>query len=149
MSIAEFCQSDVAVVEKNSSVFIAARKMREAHVGDVVVCEKENGVARPIGILTDRDIVVGVVALEIPLETVRVEDVMTPTLVTVSRDAGIYETLHLMETYGVRRLPVVDEAGGLIGIISSGDLLELLGTEILALSRLSAKQKLKEQEIRL
>lgn len=149
MPITEFCRRDVAVVEKNSLVYEAARKMRETHVGDVVVCENENGVSKPIGILTDRDIVVGLVALEIPVETVRVEDVMTPALVTANQDAGIYETIHLMETYGVRRLPVVDDDGGLVGIVSSGDLLELLGEEIVALSRLSARQKAKEQEIRL
>lgn len=149
MPITEFCRRDVAVVEKNSLVYEAARKMRETHVGDVVVCESENGVSKPIGILTDRDIVVGLVALEIPVATVRVEDVMTPALVTANQDAGIYETIHLMETYGVRRLPVVDDDGGLVGIVSSGDLLELLGEEIVALSRLSARQKAKEQEIRL
>ena len=149
MSISEFCKNDVAVVEKNSSVFDAARKMREAHVGDVVICSRENGVSKPIGILTDRDIVVGIIALEIPLDTIRVEDVMTPALVTVNRNAGIYETIHLMETYGVRRLPVVGDDGGLVGIVSSGDLLELLGQEILALSRLPARQRIKEQEIRL
>ena len=145
MSITEFCRRDVAIVEKNSLVFDAARKMRELHVGDVVVCE--NG-SKPIGILTDRDIVVGVVALEIPVDSVRVEDVMKPTLVTARQDAGVYETIHLMETYGVRRLPVVDDEGGLVGIVSSGDLLQLLSEEIVALSRLPARQKAKEQEIR-
>jgi CBS domain-containing protein len=149
MAITEFCRRDVAVVDKNSFVFEAARKMRDLHVGDVVVCENEGGVTRPIGILTDRDIVVGLVALQIPVDTVRVEDVMTPALVTAEEDAGVYETIHLMETYGVRRLPVVDIDGGLVGIISSGDLLELLGEEIVALSRLSARQRVKEQEIRL
>ncbi len=149
MPITEFCRRDVAVVEKNSPVFEAARKMRESHVGDVVVCTNDNGISKPIGILTDRDIVVGLIALEIPVDSVRVEDVMTPALVTANRNAGIYETIHLMETYGVRRLPVVDDDGGLVGIVSSGDLLELLGEEIVALSRLSARQKAKEQEIRL
>lgn len=148
MSIQEFCRRDVAVVEKNSSVNEAARKMRELHVGDVVVCERENGHNKPIGILTDRDIVVGIIALEIPIEAVRVEDVMTPTLVTVSIDADVAETVHLMETYGVRRLPVVDDKGALAGVISSADLLGVLGAEIQALARLPARQREKEQEIR-
>src|SRR5450631_1541428 len=119
MSITEFCETDVAVVEKNSSVVDAARLMRESHVGDVVIVSRESGFPRPIGILTDRDLVVGLIALEISYENVRVEDVMTPTLVTVNRNAGVNETIHLMETYGVRRLPVVDDEGGLVGIISS------------------------------
>jgi predicted transcriptional regulator len=148
MSITEFCRTDVQTVEKNSSVVDAARKMREAHVGDVVVCRKENGVSVPIGILTDRDIVVGLIALEIPFDNVTVEDIMTPALITVPKSAGIYETIHLMEAYGVRRMPVVDAHGGLFGIVSSGDLLELLSTEILSLARLPARQKIKEREIR-
>lgn len=149
MSVAEFCKAEVAVVEKNSSIAEAARKMRESHVGDVVVCERQNGVAKPIGILTDRDIVVGLIALDIPTDSVRVEDVMTPALVTVTRAMGVNETIRLMETYGVRRLPVVDDDGALIGIVSSGDLLELLGQELMSLSKLPAQQMLKEQEIRL
>jgi CBS domain-containing protein len=149
MPITEFSRHDVAIVERNSTVIDAARKMRERHVGDVVVCDRDDGILKPVGILTDRDIVVGLVALEIPTEMTRVEDVMTPTLVTVNERAGIYETIHLMETYGVRRLPVVNEQGGLVGIVSSVDLLELLGQELTALSKLSSRQKMKEQEIRL
>ena len=154
MPVAEFCRRDVAVVNKNSSLVEAARKMRELHVGDVVVCDSSvaDGVSslrKPIGILTDRDIVVGVIALKIPLEKVLVVDVMTPTLVTVSEDAGIYEAIRLMETYGVRRLPVVDAQGGLVGIVSSGDLLGLLGEEILSLARLPQKQSHKEREVRI
>jgi predicted transcriptional regulator len=149
MAISEFCCTEVAVVEKNSSIHEAARKMRELHLGDVVVVETTGDVSRPIGILTDRDIVVGLVALGISTDSVRVDDVMTPTLVTINHRESVHETIHLMETYGVRRLPVVDDDGCLTGIISSGDLLKLIGNELAALSRLPARQKLKEQEIRL
>lgn len=148
MSVKRFCKNDVVIVDRHASVKEAAKKMRELHVGNVVVCSTENGTAKPIGILTDRDIVVGLVALDIPIESVRVEDVMTPSLVTVPEDADIAETVHLMETYGVRRLPVVDVVGNLAGVVSSADLLGLLGEEILALSRLSHRQRVKEQEIR-
>ena len=157
MSIAEFCRTDVAVVERNSSIVDAAKKMRELHLGDVVVVESSGDasktmskvIAKPVGILTDRDIVVGLVALGIPIDSVKVDDIMTPALVTVQIDHSVHETIHLMETYGVRRLPVVDSDGSLIGIISSADLLELIGQELTTLSRLPARQKLKETEIRL
>jgi CBS domain-containing protein len=150
MPITEFCKTDVATIDKSSSVVEAARRMREEHVGDLVVCHLARGKSsKPIGILTDRDIVVGAVALNIPLHRVRVEDVMTPTVVTVNENAGVYETIHLMETYGVRRLPVVSDKGSLVGIISSGDLLELLSQEIVALSKLSSRQKMKESEVRI
>lgn len=148
MSILEFCRRDFAIVEKNSTVIEAARRMRELHVGDVVVCENSDGHFKPVGILTDRDIVVGVVAMEIPIDAVRVEDVMTPNLVTAPVDTDVAEVIRLMETYGVRCLPVVDEKGALAGVVTSADLLGGLGEEILALSRLPARQIEKEQEIR-
>lgn len=148
MPVVEFCRSDVLVVDRNSTVIEAARRMREAHLGDVVICSEDNGISKPIGILTDRDIVIGVLALDLPLDAVRVEDVMTPALVTIRQNVGVYEAIQLMETYGVRRLPMVNDEGALIGITSAADLMELLGREIMALSRLPSQQRQKEQEIR-
>ncbi len=111
MPIGDLCKADVATIELTATVNAAARLMREQHVGDVVVCKMDEGRRIPDGILTDRDIVVSLVAMDIPTEAVRVEDVMTPTLVTVESDKGVYETIRLMEKYGVRRLPVVDHSG--------------------------------------
>lgn len=147
MPIADVCSRKVAIIDRRSKVTEAAQVMREAHVGDVIVCEGEQ--RRPIGILTDRDIVVGLVAMRIDPETVQVDDVMTPTLITINEDQGVYETIQLMERYGVSRLPVVSRDGVLIGVVSSADLLELLSREIGSLSRLADKQKLREKEVRL
>lgn len=147
MPIADVCSRQVACIDKMSKVTEAARVMREAHVGDVIVCEGKE--RRPVGILTDRDIVVGLVAMGIPPDAVRVDDVMTPALVTVTEEHGIYETIQLMERYGVSRLPVVTAQGVLCGIVSSVDLLDLLSREIGSLSRLSERQKLREKEVRL
>lgn len=149
MPIGDLCQAQVATIDRSATVHQAARVMREQHVGDVIVCDRQDGQLVPVGILTDRDIVVGLIALDIPTQNVRVEDVMTPTLVTVQSDRGIFETIQLMEKYGVRRLPVVDSSGSLCGIVSSGDLLGLLSNEIVSISRLSERQKNREREIRL
>ncbi|MCM2280963.1 MAG: CBS domain-containing protein [Bdellovibrionaceae bacterium] len=149
MPIRDLCQTHVATIDRATTVNEAARLMRERHVGDVVVCERSEGKLIPVGILTDRDIVVGIVAMDIPTDNIRVEDVMTPTLVTVDGEKGVFETIQLMEKYGVRRLPVVDEQGSLVGIVSSVDLLELLSEEIASISRLSERQKIREREIRL
>ena len=150
MPIGDLCQAQVATIDRNATVHQAARLMREQHVGDVIVCDREeSGKVVPVGILTDRDIVVGLIALDIPTQNVRVEDVMTPTLVTVESDRGVFETIQLMEKYGVRRLPVMDANGSLCGIVSSGDLLGLLSEEIVSISRLSERQKGRERVIRL
>ncbi len=149
MPIGDLCQTQVATIDRVATVNAAARLMRERHVGDVVVCDRVDGRLVPVGILTDRDIVVGLIAMDISTENIRVEDVMTPTLVTVEGGKGVYETIQLMEKYGVRRLPVVDERGALLGIVSAVDLLELLSEEIASISRLSERQKVREREIRL
>lgn len=148
MPIGELCQTQVATIDRAATVNEAARLMRERHVGDVIVCDRADGLVVPVGILTDRDIVVGIVAMGIPTENVRVEDVMTPTLVTVEAQRGVFDTIQLMEKYGVKRLPVVDGNGSLAGIVSSVDLLGLLGAEIASISRLSERQKTREREIR-
>ena len=149
MPIGDLCTHQVATIERSANVHQAARLMREQHVGDVLVCDRKDGRQIPVGILTDRDIVVGLIALDIPTHDVKVEDVMTPTLVTVRSDQGVFETIQLMEKYGVRRLPVIDPNGSLCGIVSSGDLLGLLSEEIVSISKLSERQKLREKEIRL
>jgi len=148
MSIAEFCETELAVVERSSSLAEAARKMRELHLGDVVVCDTIGEQAKPVGLLTDRDIVVGVVALDLNIDSLTVEDVMTPTLVTLHEDASVHEAVHLLETYGLRRVAVVDTDGALIGLVSSSTLLEYIGQELACLSKLPGRLRKREQELR-
>ena len=148
MSIAEFCETELAVVERSSSLADAARKMRELHLGDVVVCDIIGEQAKPVGLLTDRDIVVGVVALDLNIDSLTVEDVMTPTLVTLNEDASVHEAVHLMESYGLRRVAVVDTDGALIGLVSSSALLEYIGQELACLSKLPGRLRKREQELR-
>ena len=147
MPIAEICQKKIAVLDRRETVAQAAKVMRERHVGDVIVTDSVND--SPIGILTDRDIVVGLIAMGIPPDSVSVGDVMTPSLVTIREDQGVYEAIQVMERYGVKRLPVMDKSDQLIGIVSSNDLMELLGREMIALSKLNERQKNREREIRL
>ena len=99
-------------------------------VGSVVVIEKCNGELRPIGLITDRDIVVAVLGTAIELDQVTVADVMAGDLVCTSSDEDIWEAVERMSENGVRRLPVTDTAGGLIGILSMDDLVELLAESV-------------------
>ena len=112
------------------------------------MCDITGEHAKPVGILTDRDIVVGVIALDLSHESLTVEDVLTLTLVTLDQDASVHIAVQLKETYSIRRIPVVDSEGSFVGIISSSDLLELIGQELACLSRLPARQKIKEQDLR-
>jgi CBS domain-containing protein len=90
----------------------------------------------PVGIVTDRDLVVEIMAPELDQRVITVGDIMIPELVTVKENAGVSETIEYMRAKGVRRVPVVDNSGGLVGILTLDDLLELLAEELLALARL-------------
>jgi CBS domain-containing protein len=88
--------------------------------------------------------VVEIMASELDQTAITVGDIMVPELVTVKEDAGMFEAIEYMRTKGVRRLPVVDKGGGLVGILTLDDLLELLAEELLALAKLVKHEQKKE-----
>ena len=126
MSAGEYCNRDVVVIEKTESVREAINLMRKNHVGDVVIVEMRENVSIPLGILTDRDIVVEILAEDVDLDTVIVGDVMSYQLVTTVEETKLLDAVKLMRIKGVRRLPVVNEHGELQGILSADDILELV-----------------------
>jgi CBS domain-containing protein len=148
MPLGEICNREVIFARRADSIREAARLMRDYHVGDLVVVDETDGQRRPAGMLTDRDIVVELVAKNVDLDSVTVGDAMSTAIVTAHESDGIYETIQLMRSEGVRRLPVVDRAGILIGIISLDDLLELLSDEMVALSRLASSEVARERSAR-
>ncbi len=122
--------------------------MRQYHVGDLIVVEYRENYRIPIGILTDRDIVIELIAEAVDLEKVTVGDVMSFELLTVREQDGIWETLQYMRSKGVRRTPVVDSHGALIGIVSADDMLELLADELNALASIIRREQIKESKSR-
>lgn len=148
MSAGELCNRRVAIAEKTLSVADAARLMRRLHVGDLVVIEEGDGRRQPVGIVTDRDIVVEVVADGVNPEALTIGDIMGPELATVRENEGLFETLRYMRDKGVRRMPVVDQAGGLVGILTLDDLLGLLAEEMTGLARLVSHERQREADVR-
>ncbi len=146
MPIGEICNRDVVIVRRKDSILDAARLMRDYHVRGLVVVEDRDGEVLPVGILTDRDLVVELIAREVPLESVVVEDVMSPDLFAVSENRGIWDTIQYMRGRGIRRVVVVDEKGSLVGILAMEDLLELLSDELSDLAKLFAKERNREKE---
>lgn len=126
MSLERIYQSDVVTVSPDATVLEVARLMRSRHVGSVIVVTEH----RPVGIITDRDIVVKVVAAERNVNTLQAKELMTspPALININYDP--LDVTHIMRDRGVRRLPVVDENCHLLGIVTMDDLLRLLGREI-------------------
>lgn len=136
MAIGEICNREVVVVQRQENILEAARLMRQHHVGAVVVIEERGGVRMPVGIVTDRDLVVEIIAPEIDQSAFTVGDIMSSELATIRENAGVFETLEYMRAKAVRRMPVVSESGALVGILALDDLLELLAEELLALAKL-------------
>ena len=147
MAIGEICSREVVFAHSKESVTAGAQLMRKHHVGSlVIVDEKDRG--RPVGMVTDRDIVLGVVAPRLDPETILMGDVMSPELVCVREDAGVAETIELMRLKGVRRLPVTDAAGKLVGVVASDDVIALLAEEMGGLAGMLSREERQERAVR-
>jgi len=94
--------------------------------------------------ITDRDIVTSVIAAQLDPTTITAGDLISREIVVVSEDQGVFETIEHMRVHGVRRMPVVDQQGALVGIIAVDDLTELLAEELSQLSKLISKEQAQE-----
>jgi len=126
MSIGRVCQREVDLADIDETIVSAARRMEKRQVGTLVVLDREK---RPIGILTDRDIAMRVVAADRSPGGTRVGDVMTSDPRTVSEETPIEDALTTMRTVGIRRLLVVGAEERLAGIVSLDDILFLITEE--------------------
>ena len=141
MKIGELCTRNTFIIQKDDNVMEAAKLMRVFNVGDLIVVTANREGNTPIGIVTDRDIVVNVVADNADIQNVKVSEIMSKELVTGSEDDGVYESIERMRVHGIRRLPIVDKEGYLAGILSVDDMLEFLGEEVNALIGLVYKEQ--------
>lgn len=149
MSVGQFCNRNTVIVRSHDSIVTAAQLMRQAHVGSVVVVTDVDGLVKPTGVVTDRDLVLEVLAAELEPDTVTIGDLVSYELVTARDTDGIWETIQRMRTKGVRRMPVVDANGALVGIISVDDLLEILAAELSELTKVVAREQVREEKTRL
>jgi CBS domain-containing protein len=124
--LGKICTKPVVTASAQMTVDQAARAMRTKNVGALVVVNA----GRPVGMLTDRDVAVEVVAKGMDPETVRVGDVMGKKPVTIREELGVLDAAKVFAKTGVRRLPVVTRSGVLVGIIAMDDLIMLLGNEM-------------------
>lgn len=146
METSKLISKKVITVKKNESVQDAAKLMRKHHIGDVVVLDSKS--SAPIGILTDRDIVLATIALNVPYEGLSVSDIMSEKLVTVSEHADIHEVIRLMKLHGVKRIPVVGAKKNLVGIVSRDNVMKYLGDEFSSIGDTYQSQRSKEKERR-
>lgn len=143
MKTGEACKRNVVVVNRNTAIPAAANLMRQHHIGSLVVVDDLDERV-PVGIVTDRDIVVEIVAAGLDPATLRVGEIMSGALVTACEDEDSVDTLRLMRLRGVRRVPVVTARGLLVGIATVDDLLGVLAGEFDNLVRVIENERSRE-----
>ncbi|HEX5373195.1 MAG TPA: CBS domain-containing protein [Aquabacterium sp.] len=136
MNLSSIVNRTVAVALPHTSVTQAAKLMREYHIGALVVMSSDQPDALPRGMLTDRDLVLEVLAQEVDPDMVTVGDISLERLVTASVDDSLFEAVSRMSEAGVRRLVIVDEVGGLIGLVSMDDVIVALSQALVALAQI-------------
>jgi CBS domain-containing protein len=137
MSVGRICTRDVDTAGPKESAVDVARRMRERQVGTVVVVDDR---AQPMGLITDRDIAMRVVAAGREGVRTPVTDIMTAMPTAVLEDTSIESALGHMRVGRMRRLPVVNGAGALVGIVTLDDILTLLAEEFSLIGKLLERE---------
>ncbi|MDN7024634.1 CBS domain-containing protein [Methanoculleus sp. FWC-SCC1] len=127
MTLEECCREEVVVVSSETTATDMARVMESRNVDSVIIVSGEN---KPLGIVTDRDLAVRIVARGEDPGTVRARDIMSGDLVTFSEGTGIYQAIEQMTRRGIRRMPITGRDGRLVGIITLDDIIRLIGEEM-------------------
>jgi CBS domain-containing protein len=130
MTVGEICNREVVFVNREVTVHAACKLMRHYHVGSLVVVDEVGGKRVPVGMVTDRDIVIEVNAMDLDAKVITAGDIMSPDLITAPESQPILEGIEVMRTNGIRRLPIVNEENLLVGIVSIDDLLPLLAKHL-------------------
>jgi len=141
MLLKEFCTTEVASCSRETTVAEAAQIMLRKHVGDVVVVDDPDDDFSPVGLVTDRDIVIKVLGKGLDPRKTTVAEIMQTPLVSASEEEDTSVAIERMRNHGVRRLPVTRGHGKLAGIVSLDDLLRRLRFEVDALLDIVSKQQ--------
>ncbi|MGD8860977.1 MAG: CBS domain-containing protein [Myxococcales bacterium] len=146
MKIGELCNRTVYVAERMDSAADVARVMREQHVGSVVIVDRRQDRTTPVGIITDRDLTLTVVAENRPATATPIARLMSDDLYSAREDEDVFEVLQHMRAHGVRRVPVVDAADRLLGIFSFDDMVEWTSAQLAELTQLVQRERSRERE---
>lgn len=143
MRTGDLCRRKVVTAKADTPLADVSKLMRKEHVGSVVVVDKAQP-RRPIGIVTDRDIVIEVVAAGLDANGVTAGDIMTPSPVVTHADDDALWALKIMRDRGIRRLPVVDKDEQLIGLVALDDLMQYVGTALSDMAQLIGSERVWE-----
>lgn len=148
MNVGNICNRKVIFAEVGTNLLDASKLMREHHVGSLIATRRETGGDRPLGIITDRDLVVEVMAEEIEPQSVTLEDAMTRHPLIAYESDDVFEVLERMREKGVRRIPVVNSEDYLVGVLAIDDILRMIFHELGNLVSLVKKEYETEVKLR-
>ena len=148
MTAGEYCNREVVIADPQMSATEAAVLMRQHHVGDLVVVESHDGKTLPTGIVTDRDLVIEIIAQKVDPDSLAVKDVMSAGVVTVTEDETLLDVLQIMQKNSVRRIVVVDDEGELQGLLTADDAIELIAEAMNNLTKLVKQEVSREMKRR-
>lgn len=149
MLVRDYANMNVICCDADAPIAEVAGLMRRHHVGDVIVVDHQREAARmPIGIVTDRDILVETIALGVEAKLFTASDLMASPVTTVQEDASLTEALAIMRGKQVRRLPVVNRAGELFGILTADDVLNVVASELSMIAGIVVEQPIREGRLR-
>ncbi|WP_303904637.1 CBS domain-containing protein [Thiohalomonas denitrificans] len=148
MSVGEWCNREVIVIKPDESPREAVWLMRKYHVGDLVVVREDPDGRRPLGMITDRDIVIELTAEDVEPEKVTVGDIMSRDLLVLHEEEDLVDATNQMAEHGVRRAPVVNQREVLVGLLAADDILEVLAEQVSDLVRIARKEQLRERRLR-
>jgi len=148
MLLKEICTPDVVCCRADISTLAAAQLMRREHVGDLVIVADPDQDREPLGMVTDRDIVIEVLARERDPRQTTVRDIMRSPVVLARESEDVARVIERMKTHGVRRAPVLGDDGRLAGIVSLDDLLKQLAADAAALCEIVSHEQSREHRTR-
>jgi len=148
MTVGELCTRSTVIAYRETGLNEAARLMREQHAGSLVIVEETIAGRLTVGVLTDRDIVTAVVARDLDPRRLTVGDVMSAELVTAREGDSVLDVLAAMRNKGVRRVPVTDAKGVLLGMVTLDDLLGVVSEQLRALVEAIESEQQREQRAR-
>jgi len=141
MNALTLCTRAVATCDLQTTIVEVAARMRALHAGDLVVVNEQSAVREPVGVLTDRDIVLAVVSQDASPAKLYAGDVMSAPAVLAHGSDDFWLLAKRMRLHGVRRLPVVSDDGALVGIVTLDDLLHAAANLLAELRLVAARQE--------
>jgi CBS domain-containing protein len=148
MFIGEICNREVVIASRDATVVELAQLMREQHVGSIVITELQSDCQTPVGIVTDRDLVIELLSKGVDINSVSAGDIMNSELATVRESNHINDTIKLMRGRGIRRIPVVNDENVLVGILTIDDLLDVVISELDDIVNLVNVEQKREKQLR-